>query len=194
METKVAFRAAELESEDPQLLALLGSSHFVRERSTEELETYHDRIRQAVVASLDPAAVKDYHFRLAVALEAHGQTPDKETLAVHFREGGDLERAAGYAAEAASQATQALAFDRAVRLYRLALERPDSTQLSVPQLQMRLGDSLSNLGRGDEAAQAYLAGGEKATDPVTRLELRRRAAEQLLLSGQVDAGLSVLRE
>src|SRR5262249_32145058 len=83
---------------------------------------------------------------------------------------------------------------RAAGLYRIALElwpgaRPPGT---IHRLNARLGDALTNAGRGAEAAAAYLAAVPDA--PVAdAIELRRRAAMQLLISGHIDEGLATLR-
>ena len=100
---------------------------MIRTRETEtreEIETYHDRIREAVVAGLSPEELKAHHHRLALALETSGQA-DPEWLAMHWKGAEDLDRAAEYAATAARRASETLAFDRAARLYLLALELPD---------------------------------------------------------------------
>jgi hypothetical protein len=170
-------------------------SRLIRTRETqtrEEIETYHDRIREAVVAGLSPEHLKAHHRRLALALEASGQA-DPEWLAMHWKEAEDLDRAAEYAATAARRASETLAFDRAARLYLLALELSQKADPETRHdLQVDLGDALANAGRGAEAASSYLAAARGARR-AEALELQRRAAEQLLLSGHIDQGLPVLR-
>jgi eukaryotic-like serine/threonine-protein kinase len=191
VERSVASRAASLDKEEESLI-LLRSNYLVRTRELQdrqEIETYHDRIRETLNAHLSPEKLKEHHHRLALALELSKQS-DSETIAVHYQGAGDYERAADYAVKAAEQASSAFAFDRAARLYQLAIElRPQS--IGRP-LRIRLGEALANAGRGAEAANVYLAAldGAKAAEIQ---ELRRRAAEQLLRSGHIDQGLSVLR-
>ena len=83
---------------DPRenVIEMLRIHHLIRTRETEnreEIETYHDRIREAVVAGLSDADLKSHHRRLAIALETSGQT-DPDWLALHWKEAGEFERAA----------------------------------------------------------------------------------------------------
>ena len=182
---------------DPRenVIEVLRIGHLIRTRemeAREEIEVYHDRIREAVVADLSAADAKGHHRRLAVALDASGDA-DPEWLALHWKEAGDLERAAEYATEAASRASETLAFDRAARLYSLALglSPPEDPEIRR-RLKVSLGDALANAGRGAEAARAYLdASAEGPT--AERLELKRRAAEQLVRTGHIEEGLPLLR-
>ena len=182
---------------DPQenVVEALRVGRLIRTRETEtreEIETYHDRIREAVVAGLSPEDLTAHHRRLAIALEASGQA-DPEWLAMHWKGAQDLDRAAEYAATAARRASDALAFDRAARLYLLALELSDRAEPEARRaLQANLGDALANAGRGAEAAGSYLSAARGA-QRAEGLELQRRAAEQLLLSGHIDQSLPVLR-
>jgi serine/threonine protein kinase len=190
----VAKAAAEPAPHENVIEALrIGRLIRTREAETrEEIETYHDRIREAVVAGLSPEELKAHHRRLALALETSGQA-DPEWLAMHWKEAEDLDRAAEYAATAARRASETLAFDRAARLYLLALELPDRTEPEARRaLQASLGDALANAGRGAEAASSYLSAARGARR-AEALELQRRAAEQLLLSGHIDQSLPVLR-
>jgi hypothetical protein len=185
----VAYRAADLEREGESALAVLRAAHLVRTRSTlgrQEMETYHDRIRDAVSAGLPADALKELHHRLASALLASGGG-DPETLARHYLAAGDAQSAAEYAAAAAARASETLAFDRAASLYRFALNLPVGAAAERAKLEVLLGDSLANAGRGAEAAQVYLAAAERA-GPGLGIELHRRAAQQLYTSGHIAEG------
>jgi eukaryotic-like serine/threonine-protein kinase len=172
-------------------LAALRSGRLVRALRM-EIDTYHDRIRETVLARLEPAALADCHRRLAETLEAGGMT-DAEVLAVHFHGAGQAARAGHYYATAAAQAVDALAFEHAARLYRLALELSPTGGENERLLRCRLGDALANAGRGWEAAQEYLQAAQSAEAGVA-MDLRRSATDQLLRSGHADVGLVLLRE
>jgi tetratricopeptide (TPR) repeat protein len=189
-----AFRAAGLPAEGRAALNTLRVGHLVRNTGPgeqDEVETYHDRIRETVLAHLPPRELADHHHRLALTLVAAGQG-DPETLAVHFQGAGDRTRAGEYYAAAAAQAAAALAFERAAQLYRLALELRPVSGVEARELHTRLGDALANAGRGPEAAREYLAATTGATT-ARALELQRHAAMQYLISGHVDEGLAALR-
>ena len=189
----VARQAADLPSAE-EAAAALRHGHLVRTRGSErgdEIEPYHDRIREAVIANLSADRLRFLHRRLALALES-SEAPDPEALALHFQEAGEDERAGAYAEAAARRASEALAFNRAARLYRLALDLGVGQERTVRRdLSVQLGDALANAGRGSEAAAAYLTASEGTTS-ADALELRRRAAEQLLRSGHLDEGLRLL--
>ena len=183
-------------------VARLRAAHLVRTsgaRRTDWIEPYHDRVRSAVLVKLDPKAGPPWHQRLAQALESSSHA-DPEALASHWREAGDPARAAVFAARAAEDAARALAFDRAARLYRLALDlrgEPGATpstidRADVLRLSTRLGDALESCGRGPEAAAAYLSAAALA-GTADAVELQRRAADQLLRSGHIDQGLDAIR-
>ncbi|MFY9552391.1 MAG: AAA family ATPase, partial [Thermoanaerobaculia bacterium] len=191
LESAIADSAAGLTSDDEGAVALLRAQHLVRIRASperQEIEPYHDRIREAVLAQLSPEMFRAHHRRLATTLQA-SERPDPERLALHFREAGDAGRAAEYAAMAAERAAETLAFDRAASLYRMALElgAPGDAQ-TWRTLRVKMGDALLNAGRGAEAARAYLAAAEGASRAQT-MELEGRAAAQLVRSGRLDEAL-----
>jgi serine/threonine protein kinase len=194
----VALRAAGLGMEGYAALGALRAAHLVRAATsgdTDRVETYHDRIREAVVAGIAPSALQGLHMCLAEALDRSGPV-DPEVLATHFRSAGELVRAGAYALAGATQAVRALAFDRAARLYRLAIELLPAVGSDRGDLYAALGEAQANAGRGVEASQAFLAAAA-LVDARTALdrhrELRRRAAEQLLRAGHIDDGLDLLR-
>jgi hypothetical protein len=113
-------------------------------------------------------------------------------LADHFQWAGNHERACGYYVQAADKASAALAFAHAARLYHRALELHAGPASQASRICRRLGDALSSSGRGAEAATFFLRAAEGATVAET-LELRKLASSQLLISGRVDEGLSLLR-
>ncbi|HEV2444281.1 MAG TPA: AAA family ATPase, partial [Candidatus Sulfopaludibacter sp.] len=175
-----------------EALDALRDQHVTRTRpavNTEPIELYHARIGESIRTGMTPNELRARHAALAAAFEVSGRA-DPETLFFHFFEAGDQSTAVRYITAAAAQAADALAFDRAARLYRKAIE------LGAPSddaLHIRLGDALANAGRGGEAARAYLSAA--ATAPrALRVDLQRRAYDQLLRSGHIDEGLSVLRE
>ena len=171
-----------------QQVAALRAANLVKTHGIHRgdwIEPYHDRVREAVAAGVGDDLRRDLHARLARALEASGQA-DPEILAVHLQAAGDLKRAARFFARAADRAEAALAFDRAARLYRLALELDPGTPSQAQRLRIRLGDALACSGRAGDAGATYLEAAAATTDEAQVLELRRLAAEQYLRAGRLD--------
>src|SRR5439155_27023917 len=117
---------------------------------------------------------------------------EPEVLASHFAAAGDAARAGEYYHVAADRAADALAFERAVRLFRTALELAPPDKAARQALQIKLAHVLASAGRGAEAAREYLAAADGAAKRKA-LDLRRQAAQQWLLSGELDEGQNVLR-
>jgi hypothetical protein len=189
-----ARRAVDAGPEARFSLSALHGARLIRSTGLEdqdEIETYHDRIRETVVAHLDPAARQAHHAHLARALEDFGRA-EPEVLARHFHSAGEFTRAGDYYRQAASRAAETLAFVRAAELCRLALQLCPAGAAEVLRLRTQLADALANAGRGGEAGHEYLSAAAGAA-PEEALELRRRAALQLLISGHVDEGLAALR-
>ena len=190
----VAVRSAELSGDPIAALAELRRQHMVRAvglRESDRVETYHDRIRETVVHSLDPGTLAGAHARLARTYDLEKDV-DPEILVEHWRGAGRPNRAGDHAAVAAEQAMTAFAFDRAARLYRVALELCDRP-VDQQKLRVQLAEALANGGRGAEAAEAFLQAAEGAAT-ADALELRRRAAECWLHTGHFDQGMDAIRQ
>ncbi len=190
----VAGVAAEIRSGLGATVERLHASRLIRRAVSDEhdeVETYHDRIREAVVETLGREHLRSHHRRLAEALEAAGQA-DAETLAAHFAATGKRGRARAYALAAAEQAELTLAFEHAARLLRMALDLDEPFGHERYRLQVRLGRALASAGHSREAAEALIGAVEISgtSDP---FQVQRDAAEQLLIGGHIDRGLLVLR-
>jgi serine/threonine protein kinase len=190
-----AWATADLAVAQRGVLAVLHSARLIRSTGlgdADAVEAYHDRIRETVVACLDPDTLRRHHGRLARTLERLGGA-EPEVLARHFLGAGEPAPAGHYYALAADRAAAALAFERAAGLYHRALELGPVDAAAQRRLRTHLGDALVNAGRGAEAAREYLAASAGAA-AAEALELKRRAAQQLLFSGHVDEGLAELRK
>ena len=146
------------------------------------LDTYHDRVREAVIDGLAAPARRALHARLADALLA-AAAPELERVAWHQRDAGD--RPAAHATARAAAAAAATP-ERAAALYALAAE------LAVDDRDRRAArvaraEALVTAGHGHTAAAAFADATDGATDD-DALVLRRRAAEMLLRGGYLDAG------
>ena len=87
---------------------------------------------------------------------------------------------------------EASAFDRAAKLYRLALELRPGDDALARRLRMGLADALANAGRGPGGGAGIPRRGRWGHGGGD-FELRRRAAMQYLISGHIDEGLAELR-
>ncbi|MEZ4235486.1 MAG: hypothetical protein R3F59_04850 [Myxococcota bacterium] len=162
-------------------LAVLRAGRLVR-TGPDRVEPYHDRVREAVTASLTADALRDAHRALAEALDGDG---DDEALAVHWLGAGERARALPHALAAGEAASEALAFDHAAHLLALAVSACDDAD-EHRALTERLGRALAAAGRSAEAAAAWL--GLDAL-PVA---LHCDAVGQLLAAGHVARGLAEL--
>jgi len=173
---------------------VLRAARFIRSSGpglADDVEVYHDRIRESVTARLSREATTRHHERLAAALERAGHS-DAETVATHFDRAGQPRTAGRLYASAAKGAADALAFVRAARLYRLALDRTADGSDGQHALQVQFAHALANAGRGHDAAAAYMVASVGATDD-DRFELRRLAATQYCISGHIDDGRELFR-
>ena len=198
---EIVAHAARLEMREfARSVSLLRTSNLVKTRGarvTDAIEPYHDRVREAVVARLTDPERRERHEWIAGAIEL-SKSADPEVLSVHWAGAGETAKGSRYAVVAAEQAAQALAFDRAARLYQRALDLAPAEGASVPDdarrrsLRKRLADALANTGKGLVAAAEYERAAEGAP-AAEALDLRRRAAEQLLRGGEIKRGTEATR-
>ncbi len=191
----IACRSAAIGSDGFSALAFLRANNLVKGQGggvLDEVEAYHDRIRETIVRRLDPGTIADWHGLLATEMEEAGQA-DPETLAVFFESAGQKAKASRYYLEAAGDAEQALAFDRAAKLYRRVLDLNGANAPENLSVQIRLAEALANAGRSGEAAETFLAASARA-GLETAHDLQARAAYQFLICGRIDEGQAAFHE
>jgi serine/threonine protein kinase len=143
-------KAAGLEDEIEDIVAQLRTRRLVRiegRGGRDWIEISHGRIAEAILAPLPSDVIRGHHARLALILEDAPGT-DAEALALHLLGSGEDLRAAEWAERAAEDASVKLAFEKAARLFKLAIrtrERADPTSATLPRLRMRLGEADAHL-------------------------------------------------
>jgi predicted ATPase/serine/threonine protein kinase len=130
---RYAQQAAKVLAIPPQVVTGLRSQHLLRSTGPsldDEIETYHDRIRESVLVNLADVRLKDHHRNLAASLET---APDiaPEVLAPHYQFSEQPEKAAQKYEMAAERAVQALAFERAEDFYQRALSLTSLEEVKV---------------------------------------------------------------
>jgi hypothetical protein len=191
---KVAIGAARVEAHATAVIDELRRARLLRGRGAHDddrVEVYHSRIARVVEAELTSERARGRHLALARELEAE-RAPDHEAIAFHYHAASEPTLAAAHAIAAADRALEALAFDRAARLYGLALELcGDDNPDQRCALLVRRGDALANAGRSAAAAACY-APAVALAPPSEALELERRVADQYLRAGHVGEGMQAL--
>lgn len=184
--------AAGLASDPLPHLRFLSARSLLRTSSleTQEVETYHDRVREVVAASLDTGQRSSLHARLGAVL-ADVQGADPELVARHLSLGGDDRRARPFVMAAAARASAALAFDHAVTLYQRAYEQAEPAARG--SLSLELAEALVLAGRSAEAAALFAERARHADSESERTHARRRAAAEWLKCGLLDQGIAELR-
>ncbi|HMI92703.1 MAG TPA: AAA family ATPase, partial [Polyangiales bacterium] len=160
------------------------------------IECYHDRVREGVSAGLDEPRRRALYAALARTLEPRSDA-DPELLATCYEGAGERERAAVAAEQGGDRAVATLAFERAARLYERALELGAElgkhSEHSLRVLRTKRAEALVGAGRSADAAAAYREAAAGAESGLA-LELKRRAAYQLMTAGLVDEGRVLLSE
>jgi len=187
-----AYLAAGFSSRDPAPLNALRLANLVRStgfNQTDQVESFHDRVRDTVLQAIPAERRRSLHRALAATLEA-SERGDAESLALHNERAGNRARAVHYHELAGDRAAAALAFDRAAGHYRSCLEllKPDPAQGSA--LRAKLGEALVNSGRGVDAAREFEAAAVHAAGK-TKIELERRAGFHYSGCGYIPEGNAI---
>ena len=178
------------------------------------VDTYHDRVRETVLARMDDDTSKTIHRTMAEVIEqgAAGQsaeslsalehalitaTVDKKTiprvydLAYHFDAAGEKRKAWIYALLAAEQARRQSALEVATNNFAIARRNLDAGNTAIrSRIAEGYGKSLMLLGRYDEAARQL----EGAVDLVDDVERKTRIevinGEILFKQGYLDKSIA----
>jgi serine/threonine protein kinase len=192
---KVALQAAAVRTEGRALLHALRGLRLIRVRemgTSQLLEVYHDRVREGVLASLDPQERTRIHADLLCALELQ---PDCDPGWLHALALGAEQPTAAlrHGRVAAERAEAAFAFERAAELYGRCIELSDSTGPERVQLRLRLAEVLARSGHGRRAADAYIEAA-KGLESAASVRCMRLAASHLLRCGEFQRGEALVRE
>ena len=187
-----------------QLITRLARQRLLRETISggeQAVEPYHSRVREAALGALSNETRASCHRAIADTILRDAE-PDVDSLVDHLLGAGDLASAGLFAETAADRADRALAFDRAVQLYRLAIDltcsaTADTHGQAKPRspLRTRLAGALANVGLSREAASVFAeAAADAARDaPDTRADLERQSAEHYLRAGDLEEGFARMR-
>lgn len=217
IDTMMATRAAGGSIDPSRTVAELKALRILRAGGEgDRIEPYHDRIREAVVASLPEERRVLHHRALALELERRGGDPVLRVR--HLLRCGELTRAGEQAERAAEDARELLAFERAAELYEVAIDarahrshldptgplvkgtRPSPRTLPTRMVELRRAhaECLAHAGHLVDAGQAFVRAAEAAEEEGSEASdaqaLRRRGAALLLSGGASDAGRAAARE
>ncbi|NWF69857.1 MAG: protein kinase [Chloroflexi bacterium] len=140
---------------------LLASEAAVLEVQSERWAFAHDKLRQGLLASLEPEESQRLNLLVAAALQqVYAQAADEYagTIADHLEQGGDLAQAAVWYVRAGQRAQDSYAPSSAIRYYRKALElAPGADDGATERLQLYdgLGKMLNWQGQYEEAAEVF---------------------------------------
>ncbi|HET9467932.1 MAG TPA: hypothetical protein VFO48_05955, partial [Vicinamibacterales bacterium] len=191
---EVAEAATGLSGNLREPLQLLRASRLIRTDASADrhnIESYHDRIREAVVTELAAPQLQAWHARLATAWEQSGLARP-ETLVTHYRAAGDHAKTSEYALVAAERANAALAFDRAAEFFSILADLEHDGARKREWLEKR-GDALVNAGEGRKAADAFRQALEYTKDREDAIRLQTRQAAELIRAAYVEDAMEVLR-
>ncbi len=187
-----AYQAAGFASRDPAPLNALRLASLVRStgfNQTDQVESFHDRVRDAVLQAIPSERRRLLHGALAETLEA-SERGDAESLALHNERAGNIAKAGRFHELAGDRAAAAFAFDRSASHYRSCLELLTASPEQEANLRAKLAEALVNSGRGVDAAREFEAAAHHSPAK-TKIELERRAAFHYAASGYILEGNAI---
>jgi len=177
-------------------IVMLRKLHLIRTTGadhSDQVEAYHDRIRETVINNMSKDDQRKKHRRLGELLE-NEEIRQIEALAYHFYAAGLKSKACRYAKEAALRARKATAFDREAEYIARVIElEPPQEAANALFLYESLGIALVDAGKTAQGANALLKAAEYAPDLKSR-SLKRQATQYLLESGRLEDGYKVAAE
>lgn len=192
----VARHAAQIGGQDSRAMVQLRAANLMRVKGTrgiEVIETYHDRIRDAVIEQLGDDARIKWHLRLVEAMRAEGHM-DHERIGRHLERGGRGTQAIPHYLLAAEAATRTLAFDRAAELYSRALAGGEFNVTQEVQIRTDYAEVLVRQARYDEAAGELHRARERLGPSEQRARVYHMLGEVELSRGDVVAGAEALEQ
>jgi len=151
--------------------------HLVWDQRGERCRFVHDKIRESLLARLEPAERRALHQRTAELLEARSPTAFFD-LAFHFDAAGQPARALPYALAAAEEARAQQSLELVEQQFRIAQRGCEAAPERRGAIAEELGRVLMLRGRYDEAS--------------VELEAARRLAPDATTTARIDATLGEL--
>lgn len=170
----------------------LASERLVRRVSTPTgpaFDVFHDRVREAVAASLSLAARAALHAELARVFE-RGAGRDA-AVAHHLAGAGELGRASEILLRLADRAASSLAFEHAAELLAAVLERGGLDDEAELEVALRRAELLEWAHRSVDAAEQLVRVAPRLPGREQR-RVEAKAAELLLASGELARGKALL--
>lgn len=217
-----ARQATGLSTDEHAALAILRSGRLVRSSGSadqEDVETYHDRIRETILSHLPADVVKDIHHRIATVLQSSVPAPNQGgaehlvipstateaersrslknqtskrifDLTYHFDAAGDSQRALPYALALAEQARSQHALEIAEQLYRIAERGAEKADHATRyRVAENLGDVLMLRGRYPDAAIRFKAALELTTDTFSQAQTEGKLGELAFKCGDMKTAI-----
>ena len=193
----LAERVADVRSSRAQAASELRAGRFIRatgDGPDDRVQTYHDRVREAVAGSVDPEHASEIHRRFADELEGEeGDATDRFAIARHrFLGRNDSTRGLAFDAlvAAAREAVATHAYDQAFAFFDQAFTVASESGRAVePWFDRQFGEVAALVGRMERATQHLQRALNKTLEPTERAGVHLILARVRL--GKLDSESSV---